>query len=212
MELGYVVITSVDRDDLPDGGAAQFAACLRAVRESAPRARIELLTPDFRRCQDQALQTLAPLAPFVWGHNVETVPRLYRAVRPGSEYHDTLGLLARAAALDGVVAKSSMMLGLGETTDEVLAVIDDLVAAGVERLTIGQYLRPTERQLRVVEFIAPEAFTRLADAARARGMRWAIASPFARSSYYAELEPGVEPPDGTQKRQESCTSTIFGEA
>jgi lipoic acid synthetase len=185
--LKYVVVTSVDRDDLDDRGAAHWAECLRALRRRMPDVQIEVLTPDFRRAQTVALETLASLAPFVWGHNVETVPRLYRTVRPGSDYQESLELLLRAGNLPGVTTKSSLMLGLGEHTGEVLGVLDDLAAAGVERLTIGQYLRPTPNQLPVVEFIHPRMFAWLADEARARGIPWVIASPFARSSYHAEM-------------------------
>jgi lipoic acid synthetase len=194
MGLKHIVVTSVDRDDLPDGGAAHFASCVEALRRAMPALRIELLTPDFRRCQKQALATLAPHAPLIWGHNVETVPRLYRIVRPGSDYAESLDLLRRAAALPGVIAKSSIMLGLGETRDEVLAVFDDLASAGVRRLTVGQYLRPSEKQLPVVEYITPRAFAELGEQARSRGIEWVIAAPFARSSYRAEIEdPAREP-------------------
>ncbi len=191
MRLGYVVLTSVNRDDLPDGGAAHFRDCIRAIRAAVPGIRIELLTPDFRRCAGEALATLASEAPLVWGHNVETTPRLYAAVRPGSNYQHSLDLLRRVALLPGVAAKSSLMLGLGEREEEVLRVLDDLARVGIERLTLGQYLRPTPAQLPVVEYIHPDRFHRLADEARRRGIRWVMASPFTRSSYFAEAErPG----------------------
>lgn len=190
MGLNYAVITSVDRDDLPDRGAAHFVNCIRAIRRRSPGIAIELLTPDFRGEQDSALQTIGPLAaeaPLVWGHNVETIPRLYRSVRPGSTYKDSLALLRRAGGLPGVTTKSSIMLGLGETRAEVLAVLDDLVAARVTRMTIGQYLRPSPRQMDVYEFVHPEVFKDLAREAQARGIKWIISAPFARSSYHAEL-------------------------
>lgn len=186
MGLKHVVITSVTRDDLPDAGAEQFAGCIAALRARVPGVTVEILTPDFRRCRDEALAILLPRAPFVWGHNVETVPRLYQTVRPGSRYDDTLELLRRAAASEGIIAKSSIMLGLGETREEVIAVIDDLVKAGVKRMTIGQYLRPSPNQLDVVDFITPEVFSELGAEARRRGMPWVISTPFARSSYHAE--------------------------
>ncbi len=188
MGLRHVVVTSVNRDDLADGGAGHFAACVRALRATLPDLRIELLTPDFRRRQELAVETLLPLAPLIWGHNVETVPRLYTTVRPGSRYGDTLDLLRRAAAAPGIIAKSSMMLGLGERTDEVIAVIDDLAAAGVRRLTLGQYLQPTGTQLEVIDYVHPDRFAELGAEARRRGIPWVIAAPFARSSYHAELE------------------------
>lgn len=187
MRLDYVVLTSVDRDDLPDRGAGHFVECIAAIRAKSPAIEIELLTPDFRGRQAGALDRLLPSAPFIWGHNVETVPRLYRPVRPGSVYADSLDLLRRAASAPGIVAKSSLMLGLGETRDEVLAVLDDLRAAGVDRLTIGQYLRPSPGQLDVLEYIHPDRFDEFADDAWSRGFRWVISAPFARSSYHAEL-------------------------
>jgi len=187
MGLNYVVITSVDRDDLPDRGARHFADCMGALRREWPELSIELLTPDFRGRADQALQTLAPRAPFVWGHNVETVPRLYRTVRPGSTYRDSMGLLRGAAALPGIITKSSIMVGLGERFEEVLAVLDDLAEAGVRRLTIGQYLRPSSAQLEVRQYVPPDVFERYEAEARRRGFGWVIAAPFARSSYHAEL-------------------------
>ncbi len=190
MGLDYVVITSVDRDDLPDRGAAHFVDCIRTIRRRRPGIAIELLTPDFRGEQEVALGTIGALAaeaPLVWGHNVETVPRLYRSVRPGSTYADSLALLRRARELPGIITKSSIMLGLGETRAEVLGVVDDLVAAGVERMTIGQYLRPSPKQMDVFEFVHPDVFKELAGEAEARGIKWIISAPFARSSYHAEL-------------------------
>lgn len=187
MGLGYIVVTSVDRDDLPDRGAGHFVECLRALRERVPGIEIELLTPDFRGRAAEALDALLPEAPFIWGHNVETVPRLYRPVRPGSVYEDSLDLLRRASAAPGLTTKSSLMLGLGESDDEVLGVLDDLRAAGVGRVTIGQYLRPSADQLTVEEYIHPDRFDALADEAWSRGFRWVISAPFARSSYHAEL-------------------------
>lgn len=191
MGLKYVVVTSVDRDDLPDKGAGHFADCIVALRKRIPGIQIEILTPDFRGHADKAIERLAPLAPFVWGHNVETVERLYPTVRPGSIYKDSLALLAEATRAPGIIAKSSIMLGVGETRDEVLETLDDLAATGIERLTIGQYLQPTGTQLDVVEFVHPDEFAAYGDQARERGIRWVVSSPFARSSYFAEaMETG----------------------
>lgn len=187
MGLRFVVITSVDRDDLPDRGAGQFVRVIEAIRERTPEVEIELLTPDFRNRQEQALELLLPHAPFIWGHNVETVPRLYRTMRPGSVYADSLNLLRIAARRPEIETKSSLMLGAGERIDEVLGVLDDLREAGVERVTIGQYLQPTPKQLPVQEYIHPEVFDRLAEEAHARGFRWIVSAPFARSSYRAEM-------------------------
>lgn len=194
MALKYVVITSVDRDDLPDTGAAHFAECMIAIRRRIPEIQIELLTPDFRGKAAQALDILLPHAPFVWGHNVETVPRLYRAVRPGSIYQDSLALLRHAAGHPGIIAKSSLMLGLGERREEILSVMDDLRASGVERITIGQYLRPTPQNLDVVEYLQPSVFHELAREAWSRGFKWVVSAPFARSSYHAEM-PEAGPPE-----------------
>ncbi len=188
MGLKYVVVTSVDRDDLDDRGAAHFVDCIRALRDRIAGVEIELLTPDFRGRADKALELLSPLAPFIWGHNVETVPRLYRQVRPGSVYEDSLDLLRRAARVEGIMAKSSLMLGLGERREEILKVMDDLRAAGVRRITLGQYLQPTPKQLPVLEYIHPDIFHELGNEARQRGFDWVISQPFARSSYHAELK------------------------
>ncbi|MEW6612248.1 MAG: lipoyl synthase [Pseudomonadota bacterium] len=186
MGLKYVVITSVNRDDQPDGGAGIFAATMRLLRARQPAIGIELLTPDFRNCQEAALRALAGHSPFVWGHNMETVPRLYKAVRPGADYARSLRLLAAAAALPGVEAKSALMLGLGETTGEVLEVLRDLRAAGVRRLALGQYLRPSMQHLPVRAYIEPARFTELETAAREMGFTWVKAGPLVRSSYHAE--------------------------
>jgi lipoic acid synthetase len=187
MGLDYVVITSVDRDDLPDRGAGHFADCMVAIRRRAPAIEIELLTPDFRGRASAALEILLPHAPFVWGHNVETVPRLYKTARPGSIYRDSLALLRHAAERPGIITKSSIMLGLGERREEIVAVLDDLLEAGVRRLTIGQYLRPTKEQLDVVEYIHPDAFAEWGAVAREKGFNWVVSAPFARSSYHAEM-------------------------
>jgi len=192
MGLDYVVLTSVNRDDLPDGGAAVFAETLRRLRGTRPDMGLEVLTPDFHRCQAQAVATIAGALDegagtrLVWGHNMETVPRLYRTVRKGADYGRSLDLLARAAATPGVEAKSALMLGLGERREEVLAVLGDLRAAGTTRIALGQYLRPTRYHLPVADYLPPAVFDDYAEAARAMGFTWVKAGPLVRSSYHAE--------------------------
>ncbi len=198
MGLDYVVLTSVNRDDLPDGGAGIYADTIAALRNRLPGIGIELLTPDFHRRQTAAveiihgrLQTVpAPgrTVQMVWGHNVETVPALYRTVRKGSDYHRSLDLLAAVAALDGVEAKSALMLGLGETPAQVRAVLADLRAAGVRRLALGQYLRPSRHHLPVREYVTPAAFDAWGQTAREMGFTWVKSGPMVRSSYHAEDE------------------------
>lgn len=189
MGLNYVVITSVDRDDLKDGGAAHFAACIRAVRAAAPKARIEILVPDFRGRLDVALDYLAADPPDVLNHNLETVPRLYKACRPGADYAHSLDLLARFKALRlGTPTKSGLMLGLGETDDELRAVLRDLRAHDVDMLTLGQYLQPSAHHLPVERFVSPEAFTALGHEAEAMGFRHVASAPLVRSSYHADQQ------------------------
>jgi lipoic acid synthetase len=184
--LRHVVITSVDRDDLADGGASQFVRCIEQVRRLAPGTSIEVLTPDFRR-KDGAAEAVAAARPDVYNHNVETVPRLYRRVRPGASYRHSLALLARVKAREpALFTKSGIMVGLGETRDEVRAVMDDLRAAGVDFLTVGQYLRPTPKHAAVERYWTPEEFAELAAAARAKAFLLVSASPLTRSSYHAE--------------------------
>lgn len=187
MGLKHVVITSVDRDDLPDGGAAHFAATIRAVRKRLPQATIEVLTPDFYRKPDTALAAVIEARPDVFNHNVETVPRLYRTIRPSSRYYASLKLLDRAKDLDGsIVTKSGLMVGLGETMEEVLQVMDDLRAARVDMLTIGQYLRPSRKHHPVVRYWTPEEFAELEKQARRKGFAAAAVGPLVRSSFHAE--------------------------
>jgi lipoic acid synthetase len=193
MGLDYVVLTSVNRDDLPDGGAGQFAATVRALRERRPDMGVELLTPDFRKAQDQAVAAIGPTAPLVWGHNVETVPRLYPSVRPGSDYQRSLDILGRAAGLPGVEAKSSLILGLGEREDEVRAVLEDLRAVGVTRVALGQYLRPAVDKVPVQEYLPPERFDALGELAHSLGFSWVKSGPLVRSSYHAEEQPHAQP-------------------
>ena len=186
-ELGleHVVITSVDRDDLPDGGAKHFGRVIESVRAAAPNATVEVLTPDFMR-KDDALPTVLAAGPDVFNHNLETVPRLYLSIRPGARYFHSLRLLQRAKEVSGeVFTKSGIMVGLGETREEVMQVMDDLRSAGVDFLTIGQYLQPTPRHAPVERFITPAEFQALGSIARAKGFLLVAASPLTRSSYHA---------------------------
>jgi lipoic acid synthetase len=184
--LEHVVLTSVNRDDLADGGASQFAASVRALRASRPAATVEVLTPDFRGDLD-AVSTVCAAAPDVYNHNVETVPRLYRRVRPGARFERSLRVLARAKArLPGAVVKSGLMVGLGETRDEVLEVLAGLREAGVDVVTLGQYLRPTRGQLPVARYLEPDEFEDLAAAGRALGFAHVASGPLVRSSFNAE--------------------------
>jgi lipoic acid synthetase len=186
--LRHVVITSVDRDDLADGGAAHFVACIEALRRRNVGSTIEVLTPDFRN-KPGAIETVAAARPDVYNHNLETVPRLYREVRPGASYRHSLDLLARVKLIaPGVFTKSGIMVGLGEREQEVLAVLDDLRAAGVDFVTIGQYLQPTLRHIAVARWVDPAEFDRYAEAARAKGFLLAAASPLTRSSYHADAD------------------------
>jgi len=189
LHLRYVVITSVDRDDLRDGGAQHFADCIGAIRRAAPGTRIEVLVPDFRGRQGRALETLAATPPDVLNHNLETVPRLYREARPGADYAESLALLREfGARCPGVPTKSGLMLGLGETDEEVEAVLSDLRAIGVSRLTLGQYLRPSPGHLPVRRYVTPERFTQWSVRARQLGFAHASCGPLVRSSYHAETQ------------------------
>jgi lipoyl synthase len=186
-ELGleHVVITSVDRDDIADGGAAHFAGVIGAVRAKAPAATIEVLTPDFLR-KEGALEAVIAARPDVFNHNLETVPRLYLSIRPGARYFHSLRLLQRAKELDPQgFTKSGIMVGLGETREEVMQVMDDLRSAGVDFLTIGQYLRPSPRHAEVKRYVPPEEFAALRSIAVAKGFALVAASPLTRSSYHA---------------------------
>jgi lipoic acid synthetase len=189
MQLGYVVITSVDRDDLRDGGAAHFAACVTAVREASPHTRIEILTPDFRKRLDQALEALAQSPPDVFNHNLETVPRLYWMARPGADYHGSLELIRRFKAQHpGIPTKSGLMLGLGEAIDEVKQVLQDLRAHECDMLTLGQYLQPSRYHLAVERFVHPDEFQALGEFARSIGFANVASAPMVRSSYHAEQQ------------------------
>jgi lipoyl synthase len=183
--LAHVVITSVDRDDLADGGAAHFAAVISAIRARNPKTTIEILTPDFLR-KDGAVETVMASPPDVFNHNLETVPRLYLTIRPGARYYVSLRLLARVKEIDpNAFTKSGLMVGLGESREEIMQVMDDLRAANVDFLTIGQYLQPTRKHAPVARFWTPEEFAGLESIARAKGFLMVSASPLTRSSYHA---------------------------
>ena len=184
--LNHVVITSVDRDDLDDGGAAHFAQTIRAIRHRAPGATIEVLTPDFLRCAPAALEVVVAAKPDVFNHNLETVPRLYPEVRPGARYFHSLRLLQRVKELDPTVfTKSGIMVGLGETAAEVRQVMDDMRAAEIDFLTIGQYLQPTPKHHAVSRFVAPDEFRAYETAASGKGFLVVSATPLTRSSHHA---------------------------
>jgi lipoyl synthase len=187
MRLAYVVITSVDRDDLRDGGAGHFVACIRAVRERSPNTRIEVLVPDFRGRLETALDRLSEAPPDVMNHNLETVPRLYRQARPGSDYAHSLKLLRDFKARHpDVPTKSGLMLGLGETDEEIVQVMRDLRAHDVDMLTIGQYLQPSAHHLPVLRYVEPAQFTRFEAIAKELGFAHAACGPLVRSSYHAD--------------------------
>ena len=185
LDLDHVVVTSVDRDDLDDGGAAHFAAVIENMRELAPNTTIEILTPDFMN-KDGAIETVTAAKPDVFNHNIETVPRLYPTIRPGARYFTSLELLSRVKKLDPeLFTKSGLMVGLGESKEEVAQLMDDLRAADVDFLTIGQYLQPTPKHAAVDRFVTPEEFESLARMARGKGFLMVSASPLTRSSYHA---------------------------
>lgn len=187
MNLRYAVITSVDRDDLSDGGAMHLANCINAIRQHCPKIKIEILTPDFRGCMDNALEILATSPVEVFNHNIETVPRLYSTVCPSANYQLSLELLRRyQEKFPHTPTKSGMMLGLGETDEEVIEVLKDLRAHGVKMLTMGQYLQPHKNNLPVARYVTPEQFNEFAKIARAMGFTNAYCGPLVRSSYNAE--------------------------
>jgi len=187
MNLKHVVITSVDRDDLADGGAAHYAATIRAVKEQLPETTVEVLTPDFQRKPSSCLDTLMAANPDIFNHNLETVPRLYRSIRPGARYFTSLRLLQRAKEINSkVVTKSGIMLGLGETRDEVLQVLDDMREAGIDILTVGQYLRPSVKHHPVMKYWTPEEFEDLKYLAEKKGFGMVACGPLVRSSFHAE--------------------------
>ena len=188
MGLAHVVITSVDRDDLEDGGAGHFVACIEAVRRTSPGTTVEVLTPDFRD-KKGAVDLVARAAPDVFNHNLETVPRLYPSIRPGARYFESLRLLQRVKEVTaGSFTKSGLMVGLGEDRAEILQVMDDMRAAGVDFLTIGQYLQPTRKHAAVDRFVTPDEFADYQAAARAKGFLLVSASPLTRSSHHADRD------------------------
>ncbi|MGL6569375.1 lipoyl synthase [Aeromonas caviae] len=189
MGLKYVVITSVDRDDLRDGGAQHFADCIREIREHSPQTRIEILTPDFRGRMEQALEVFRETPPDVFNHNLETAPRMYRVARPGADYKWSLELLRRIKEMHPhVPTKSGVMMGLGETNEEIVQVLKDLREHGVNMLTLGQYLQPSRHHLPVKRYVPPAEFDELKDVAMDLGFSHAACGPFVRSSYHADLQ------------------------
>ena len=194
MDLKYVVVTSVDRDDLRDGGAGHFAACIRAIRTACPSTRIEILTPDFRGRMDTALAQLAEALPDVFNHNLETVPRLYKQARPGADYAWSLQLIQRfKQAHPHIPAKSGLMLGLGETLDEVIEVMRDLHRHGCNMITLGQYLQPSQHHLPVEHYVTPDEFARLERIGYDIGFANVASGPMVRSSYHADKQAAGEP-------------------
>jgi lipoic acid synthetase len=189
LKLNYVVITSVDRDDLRDGGAGHFVDCIRKTRELSPQTRIEVLVPDFRGRDDRALEILKMAPPDVMNHNLETIPRLYKEARPGSDYQFSLNLLKKFKALfPDVPTKSGLMVGLGETDEEILEVMRDMRAHGIEMLTIGQYLAPTSSHLTVKRYVHPDTFKMFEAEAYKMGFKHAAVGAMVRSSYHADVQ------------------------
>jgi lipoyl synthase len=190
-ELGlqHIVVTSVDRDDLPDGGALQFVKVIEALRAASPETTIEILTPDFRNKAESAVEAIIAARPDVYNHNLETVPRLYPTIRPGARYYASLRLLESVKRHDpSIFTKSGIMLGLGEGRTEVHQVMDDMRSADVDFLTMGQYLQPTPRHAKVEEFVPPKSFDSYAAIARAKGFLLVASSPLTRSSYHADRD------------------------
>jgi lipoyl synthase len=190
-ELGlqHIVVTSVDRDDLPDGGASQFVKVINALRATTPNTTIEILTPDFRNKAEAAVESIIAARPDVYNHNLETVPRLYPTIRPGARYYASLRLLESVKRHDPTIfTKSGMMMGLGEERMEVHQVMDDMRSADVDFLTLGQYLQPTPRHAKVIDFVTPQTFDAYAAIARAKGFLLVASSPLTRSSYHADSD------------------------
>jgi lipoyl synthase len=190
-ELGlkHIVVTSVDRDDLPDGGASQFVKVINALRATTPGTTIEILTPDFRNKAQAAVESIISARPDVYNHNLETIPRLYPTIRPGARYYASLRLLESVKRHDPTIfTKSGMMMGLGEERMEVHQVMDDMRSADVDFLTLGQYLQPTPRHAKVIDFVTPQTFDAYAAIARAKGFLLVASSPLTRSSYHADRD------------------------
>ena len=189
MGLKHVVITSVDRDDLPDGGAGHFVKVIHAIRAASPETTIEILTPDFRNKMEAAVEAIVAARPDVYNHNLETVPRLYPTIRPGARYYASLRLLETVKRLDpSIFTKSGIMVGLGEQRLEVHQVMDDMRSADVDFLTIGQYLQPTPKHAKVIDFVTPQTFDAYAAIARAKGFLLVSSTPLTRSSYHADRD------------------------
>ncbi len=187
--LQHIVVTSVDRDDLPDGGAGQFVKVIEALRRTTPATTIEILTPDFRGLMRPAVEAICAAGPDVYNHNLETVPRLYPTIRPGARYYASLRLLEEVKRHDpAIFTKSGIMLGLGEERLEVHQVMDDMRSADVDFITMGQYLQPTPRHAAVADFITPQVFNAYGAVARAKGFLQVAASPLTRSSYHADAD------------------------
>jgi lipoic acid synthetase len=202
MELQYVVITSVTRDDLPDGGASIFAETILEIRKRIPDVLVEVLIPDFQG-DPQALQKVLAAGPDVLNHNLETVARLYPSVRPGADYHRSLQLLNQSRKVSSIPTKSGLMLGLGENADEIQTTLQDLRDAGCSMLTLGQYLQPTKQHLPVERFVHPEEFEKWQDIALERGFSEVLSGPFVRSSYQAGATYGKLKKQNTEKHEES---------
>lgn len=186
MGLEHIVVTSVDRDDLPDGGSGQFVKVIEALRRTTPNTTIEILTPDFRNKHEAAVEAIVAARPDVYNHNLETVPRLYPTIRPGARYYASLRLLEMVKKLDpSIFTKSGIMLGLGEERLEVHQVMDDMRSADIDFLTMGQYLQPTPKHAKVIDFVTPQSFAAYGAIARAKGFLQVAASPLTRSSYHA---------------------------
>jgi len=193
MALKYIVITSVDRDDLRDGGAAHFTRCVQAVREAKKDIKVEVLVPDFRGRMEKALNAMEEGLPDVFNHNIETVPRLYKAARPGSDYQWSLTLLQSfKERYPGIPTKSGLMIGLGETDDEVKQVLRDLRDHGVDMITMGQYLQPTPHHMPVTRYLSPQGFLELGEYAKSLGFENVASGPLVRSSYHADLQAAGE--------------------
>ena len=189
MGLNHIVITSVDRDDLPDGGASQFVKVINALRKTTPGTTIEILTPDFRNKAQSAVEAIIEARPDVYNHNLETVPRLYPTIRPGARYYASLRLLESVKRHDpSIFTKSGIMLGLGEERLEVHQVMDDMRSADIDFLTMGQYLQPTPSHAKVLDFVTPQGFDAYAAIARAKGFLLVASSPLTRSSYHADRD------------------------
>ena len=190
-ELGlkHIVITSVDRDDMPDGGASQFVKVIEALRRTTPETTIEILTPDFRNKMEAAVESIVTARPDVYNHNLETVPRLYPTIRPGARYYASLRLLETVKRHDpSIFTKSGVMVGLGEQRLEIHQVMDDMRSADIDFLTIGQYLQPTPKHAKVIDFVTPQTFEAYAAIARAKGFLLVASSPLTRSSYHADRD------------------------